>query len=257
MGEENNSFKLATDKVTIYLEDYVKSFLYIQSHELDKEESSKMPFRIIPLYGAFAWMVDGTNVYIQGAAKMQFENRPDLAELKKLIENYRNTYFSKLEIVGLCVISNDRSGYINLSQLLDMTEKILGEGKGIILIKDRNTTAIRPFVCLEDGIREIDEYLVYYSKNGSMQEYMLDLLGEKEEKEKSEDIVTINAEVTVEPDQDKKPQDIHLNRAFAICMILGIIAGILVLYYIKTYDAGYMELRTSLKHFAGYKLGRY
>lgn len=288
------------DKVNIYLEDYVKSFLYIISHELDRENEGVLPFRLFPLYGSFVRLENEENVYIQGAAavksgklqgsKGQYtlklseaaNNTPethDVTEqdalalqataehnlytegsynqMKETVKELGRIHFPTLEPVGVCIISNDRSGYIDLSALIDITDAILGEGRGIILIKDRNSATIRPFACLPDGIRELDRYMVYYSQNCAMQKYMQEFMDRKAEIKCEPVVKQVEEE---KPDESEKPapapSDISLRGIIYICMILGIIAGTLILYYIENYNYSSMELRTSLRQFTNYRLGR-
>lgn len=242
-------FDFTSGQMIAYMEDYVKNFLYIQSHKI------QLDVIIFPIYGDILETKEDVKVIIQAAGLVPISDSQNNNFRDQIVYLAEND-FKGAALIGFGAISCNEKSYTDLGRLISLVEEYLGEGQGIIVIKDGRSIDMKVFACLPDGVREITQMYVYYSRQSLMKNYLKRLVGLGDtDKEKEQLCIECKANQEVKIDTSAPKKEIKLKRALIICATLVIIAGISLWYYGRYYGAGYRELRTSLRQFTMYKLG--
>ncbi len=176
----------ADKKPGIYIEDYIITF----ARKLAESNENRMGMAV--LLGKPSQKDEKTPVFIKGAVKVTrteengslvFDNQTWSA----IYEGVKN-YFSELEIVGWMLLRFGHDSELD-EKIKEIHKVNFGENGNLLFIFDREEKE-ENFYRFENGQFEKQPgYYIYYEKNEPMQDYMINLFGNKSQEPAGEDKV--------------------------------------------------------------------
>ena len=219
-------------KPEIYIEDYVIAF----AHKLAKQEDNKM--RIAVLLGKPSKKEEKTPIFIKGAVKITGveENGSTIFTNKiwsDIYENVKN-YFSELEVVGWLLLKCEQQS--ELEEIAKEIHKLnFSENGNLLFVVDKEEKE-ENFYQFENGQFEKQSgYYIYYEKNESMQNYMIDLFGSKSQEIICEDKIMDQMRELISNKDTYRSKRVA-NFVYAISTALVAVVLVIGVTTLNTYD---------------------
>jgi LysM repeat protein len=242
----------------IYMEDYVNS--YIHQFAMDKKTSEQIAL----LVGKYYTYNDEVVVIIEGAIKGEHTEKVngDLCITERTwyyaYEKIRK-YFEDYNIVGW-MYTQPGYGILLTSFLKEHHKKNFIDDKQILYIVDPLEKEDSFFTNIEGELKEKKGYYIYYDKNPSMHNYMLEHKTEREDK--NEEDIDLNNDIirTFRRKEQQRKDDVYqkkfINMLSILCgglVLVCLIMGIGLLHNIEKLNELQSSMSTMTKKYNNIK----